>query len=201
MVWPEIEYLDRGDSGRFPQPRIRKYQHLRTEYEVTIQPHEGGTLPLVKICKQLYNEYEDIDIHFVTKRKIRILGKLQGTINQLAAEDGLRRQYRVSIPPELCEVKAVVDIPVDEEFTEKYIYDNLKVKHFAEYGPAMENMSIGEIKRFTKPDPDNQGQRKEMDLVMVSFTGSKLPSHVSLNHIIFPIKPFVESVLPMWIPT
>lgn len=193
MVYPVIKNADTGDGIEFPLPRIRKYIHLMKQYEAVIQPYDNQkSLPLVKISKLLFSKFDDIDIFFVSRKKLRIKSSNRHTINDLVSDEEIRGTYKIFIPLELCETKAVVQIPADAEFTEQYIFDNIKVKHFPEYGLLRETVELGEVKRFTIPDGENK--RKDIDLVMISFTGCMLPSHVTLNRIIFPVKPFIEQI-------
>ncbi|XP_061386169.1 G2/mitotic-specific cyclin-B3 [Musca vetustissima] len=51
------------------------------------------------------------------------------------------------------------------------------VQHKAEYGPIYDNITINEVKRFTKPDLDDKDKRINSDAVLLTFSGDKLPSH------------------------
>lgn len=192
MVYPDIEYLDTGDGRKHTLPRIRQYVSTRTSYEAVVQPHDNNkSFPLVKFSKLLFSKFDDADIYFISKKKMRIVSKNRTTINQIV-KDEIRKEYKIFIPLELCETKAVVQIPSDVEYTEQYIFENTEIKHLAEYGPLRDVPQIVEVKRFTKPDDD--GNRTEIDLVMFTFTGDSLPSHIALDRIIFPVKPFIEKV-------
>lgn len=193
MVYPEVEYLDTGDGGKYPLPRMRQYFAVINDYEAIIQPHDNGkSLPLFKISKKLFTKYDDIEIFFLTRKKLRIKSKNINTINELV-KDELRKDYRIFIPPELCETKAVVQVPADDEFTEEYIFKNMEVKHLPEYGILQHTPRLVEVKRFTKPDGGDG--RIGIDLVMLSFSGIMLPSHVVLDRIIFPVQPFIERTI------
>lgn len=196
MVWPEVEVVAQGDGEDIILPRIRSYVHFRKKYEVIIQPHNRNhTIPLMKISKQIYQRFDNVDLFFISKRKLRVIAESKDDANKLASDSDLREQYRVFIPPENCEVKAVIEIPSDVEFTEEYIYRNTAVKQFAEYGFIPVYTKITEVKRFSKPNPENKDERINMDLVMMSFAGDVLPSHVVMDRIIFPVKPFIERVI------
>lgn len=193
MVYPEIEFIDTGDGKKLPLQRIRRYENHRSTYEAILQPQSNEkSIPLVRISKKLMSTYKGMEIFFVTKKKIRIKSKIKEDINTFVSDEEFRKNFEVYIPPELCETKAVVDIPADADFNEKYIYDNLNIKHFPEYG-IMKDTKIVEVKRFTIPSEDNK--RLDIDLVMITFSGDMLPSHVMLDNIIFPVRPFVEKIV------
>lgn len=142
----------------------------------------------MKIAKLLYSKYDDLEIHFASRRKLRVRSNNMSTINGLV-ESELRMSYSIIIPPELVESKAIVEIPADEELTEKYIYENLEIKYYQGYAI---NPKLLEVKRFSKPD--GQNGRIDIDLVQLTFSGLILPAKICLDRIIFPVKPFIERV-------
>lgn len=193
MVYPESKYFDTDDGKKIPLPRIRRYDHFQAEYIAIIQPHGAGPkFRLMQLCASLYSKYKDLDIHYITKRKIRLISTDMGTINSIVADDDLRRKCNVFIPVELCETKAVVEIPAETDITEAHIFKNAATSHRAEYGYLPSEPRITEVKRMTKPDPEKADTRLDIDMVVICFTGDLLPSHISLDRVIFPVKPFIE---------
>lgn len=191
MVYPEVTFTTIGEE-KYPLPRIRSYTTPMNFYEAIIQPLDGKkTLPLMKIGKELYSKYNDLEIHFSSRRKLRIRSNDMTTINNLVKSD-LRMSFKITIPPELVETKAVVEIPADEELSEKYIFDNLEIRTVERFGMDSGNTQLLEVRRFTKPD--GQNGRVNIDLVQLTFSGRRLPSRVCLNKIIFPVKPFIERI-------
>lgn len=194
MVWPEINFID-WDGGQIPLPRARKYEHFLRKYEATLQTYDNKNIPLRKVSNIIYDLFDDVEILFSSKKKIKISSLNRDSINNMVSSKQLIEKYRIFIPMELCEIRAVIDVPDDPEFTEEYIYKNMEIKNYAEYGPFPNSVKITEVKRLSKPDPNHAGKRVNMDLVSVSFTGNRLPSHVILDRIIFPVKTFTQPII------
>ena len=110
----------------------------------------------------------------------------------MAADSSITRNCRTYIPAELCEVRGVVNIPGDSDFTEQFIFEKLMIRHSSDYEALLELTGLTEIRRFTKA---GENTRYDLDLVNVSFAGTVLPTHVSLCGIIFPVKPYVDPVI------
>ena len=111
--------------------------------------------------------------------------------NKIASDDTLNSRFMVQIPSDLCEVKGVCPIPLD--FSEEEIF-NSAPKNLAQFGKVSETCTITEVKRFQRKQ-EKSTNVTYLNLVSICFSGNVLPSHVCLDGINFPIKPYREPVI------
>jgi len=154
MVWPMERSLTCNKSGKeivFHVPRVRKYVKcdVRAQFIVLIQSYKhDAALPIVSLGKTLYERYSKAEIYYVSNKKVKVLTTDIDTANKIAADVELNKKFMITIPQELCEVKAVCPIPLD--YLEVYIFQNAKPKNMSQYGDVPDYCSITEVRRFQR---------------------------------------------------
>ena len=59
--------------------------------------NRNHTIPLIRISKQIYTDFDNVEIFYVSKRKLRIVAETKEDANKLSADLDLRKQYRIFI--------------------------------------------------------------------------------------------------------
>lgn len=203
MVFPEnveVKIDKEGKELTLVKPRQRFFPEFSENscFHIYIQPFkEGPAIKIKNIGKKVYDKYPDIDeIQFINSNKLKIVSNSLQTANKILADKDLSSMYKLNIPFDQCEVKGVVPLTVD--YNEKEIFENLIIKHKPEYGVInhLSKIQVLEVKRLTRMITiNNERSRIPCDSVCVTFSGTVLPSHVSMDGIIYPIKSFREPVL------
>ena len=166
---------------------------IRSQYIVLIQSHKhDAALPIVSLGKKLYERYSNAEIYYVSNKKVKILTTDIDTANKIAADDELNKKFLVSIPQDLCEVKAVCPLPLD--YLEHYIFQHAKPKNMSHFGDVPDTCTITEVRRFQRK-ASNSNLKIDINLVSICFSGNVLPSHICLDGVNYPLKPYREPVL------
>ena len=93
--------------------RTRKYSaEASPPFIVMVQSRSNIALPFVELGKALYTQYKNVDIYFLTRKKIKIITSDYSVANSIASDDLLNIKFATFIPSELCEVKGVCPIPL-----------------------------------------------------------------------------------------
>lgn len=198
-MWPDGGIVRRSTANgaeelSVPRPRFYVADGSRTTFDIFLTPHRNmGSLKPVTVGKFLYGSYKDVEIYFISKRKLRISSPNMEVINELARNRELNDKFCTFIPSECCEVKGVVPIP--SEYTEEEIFKEAFCKNLSKFGPVPDTCGISEVRRFSRTDPKKREVRYNLDSVLVSFSGRVLPSHVNIGGVNYPVSPFREKVI------
>lgn len=196
MVWPEDRTFVRNSNGKeipFNVPRVRQYVSCdsRQQFTVILQSYKNDpALSISKLGKKIYDHFSEVEIYYISNRKIKIIANDIKTANNIAIDEDLNSNYMVIIPADLSEVKGVC--PISSEFSEKEIFDSGRPKNLMQYGEVPSSCLITEVRRFQRKN--NKDSKYDIDLVSICFSGNVLPSHICFDGINFPIKPYREPV-------
>ena len=198
MVFPSDRVLPRldGESLKVPRARFFVAGPPKTDYVVMIASRKKNPLTIARIGAYLYGNknYKDkIDIYFVTKKKVKIIASTLEIANDIATDVELNVNYSTYIPSEICEVKGVAPIP--DTYSEEEIFTNGTPKNISKFGPIAEYCRLAEVKRFTRRDPVNRDKFLPIETVLMCFSGDKLPSHISVDGVHYPVNPYRENVM------
>lgn len=200
MVWPVDREFTRNINGKnstFYVPRLRQYIRCETRlhYTVIIQSYKtDNALPIVKLGKLIYERFNRTELFYVSHRKIKVMTDDIDTANRIAADCDLNSKYMVMIPSEFCEAKGICPIPA--EYSEEDIFKFCKPRNLAEFGEVSDSCLITEVRRFQRNSKDSSSHNKiDINLVSICFSGNVLPSHVCIDSMNFPVKPYREPVL------
>ena len=198
MVWPPERTFSCDKNGKeivYHVPRARQYVRCdnRSQFIVLIQSHKhDAALPIVKLGKILYERYENAEIFYFSNKKVKIVTPNIDTANNIATDDELNKKFLVIIPQDHCEVKGVCPIPLD--YLEHDIFSNANPYNMSHYGDVPDTCKIKEVRRFQRK-AHNSNLKIDINLVSICFSGNVLPSHISLDGVKYPLKPYREPVL------
>lgn len=114
------------------------------------QSRQHALLSITEFGNNLYTYTKNIEIFFISKKKIEIITSDTAITNFIAADVSLNNKYAVCVPFEFCEVRGFISVFVD--FTEKEIYDNELATNLQRFGPLLTSCKVVEIMRFCKLD-------------------------------------------------
>ena len=194
MVFPRDRSvsLDNADPIKIPRARFYVETNSNIEYVVFVQSKTKNALCVAKISEYMLGKYSDLNIYFISKRKLKISSKNMSVANEIALDIFLNFNFATFIPSEYCEVKGVV--PVDTSFSEEDIYKAVP-ENLAQFGEVPPFCKVAEVKRFSKHNPDNPNVRTLLDSVVVCFSGNYLPSHIKIGGVNYPVNPFRAPIL------
>lgn len=182
-------------------PRQRFYPEFSKldNYVVYFQSNRDG--PKIKIRNLAKNIYEKFplvsEIQFVNNGKFKIKTNSLSTANEIISNKEFQSLYKINVPFDLCEVKGVAPIPC--EYSEEELFNFVGIKHKPEFGVIdyIDDMSVLEVRRLTKRSPSSSDPKNRIDIdkVVLTFSGSVLPSHVKIDGIVYPISSYTEPVL------
>ena len=192
MVWPADRTFVRPDGESIKVPRARFYvtgaQTLN--YFILINSLKNNAIDIAGLGDYLYKKYKNIDIFFLTKKKVKVCTSNIEVANLIALDSDLNTNFSVYIPSEVCEVKGVV--PIASSYSEEEIYKEAIPKNLLKFGEVAEFCRIAEVKRFLRKDNNNL---ISTDSVLLCFSGDRLPSHVTIGGVHYPVNPYRENVL------
>lgn len=204
MVFPEnttTKVVVEGKEILRTVPRQRLFPQFSKlgNYSITFQSfRDGPPIKIKNFAKSVYEKFPLVnEIQFVSNGKFKIKTNSLATANEIILNEGFRSLYKINVPYDLCEVKGVV--PIGSEYSEKELFDYVEVKHKPEYGiiEYIDEMTILEVRRLSRrcPDSIDPKRRVDIDKVVLTFSGSILPSHVKIDGIVYPVSSYTEPVL------
>jgi len=144
-------------------------------------------LPIVKLSKEIYKQYPETEIFFISRKKIKVLSKNIHVANEIAKDPSLNSKYMVFIPSEECEVKGMCPIPTD--YSEQVIFTSGAAKNMSHFGPVPNSYVLTEARRVQRRAAGT-GAKFDINLVSLCFSGNVLPSHFNIDGVNYPIKPY-----------
>lgn len=162
--------------------RVRKYSASSTGPFLVIA--EGAKISPSTVSKNIIRKFGDkyVKATPLSKHRMKILMASASAANDLVETSSSNLKF--SIPQRLVETLGVghVELDVDD--------DELKLATSFDKTKAMQinNPAVLEIRRIKKGSGEDAVR---LSTVIVTFSGQKLPTHIEINKVLYPIKQYV----------
>lgn len=200
MVYPPLPSLslvgeDSKVKTRALKSRLRLYSDLKlNNYVVFINALPGEILKTVSLTKSIHEKFEppnEVKIFYVSKTKIKVVCPSAEVANNLINNNELQINYNVQVPFRSLEVKGRV--PISSEFTEKEIFDNIKIYNESKDDISPKILEVYRILYTDKSDPENH-KITNSNNVIITFEGKTIPKFISIYNLIIPVFVQADSV-------
>lgn len=170
------------DDGKKISQRLRKYPASSAGPFLVIA--EGSKLSPSTVSKNIIRKFGDqyVKAMPLSKHRMKILMASASAANNLVETSSPKLKF--SIPQRLVEILGVghVDLDVeDDELDSATSFDKTKAVQY-------NNPAVLETRRIIKGSDDDAVR---LSTVIVTFAGHKLPTHIEINKVLYPIKQYV----------
>lgn len=160
--------------------RQRKYDSMSTGPFIVIAEAVGANLDLAKLAKEVLRVYDKSYVKAMpmSRKKAKFLMASAKAANHLAAAK--HPTVGFNIPQRLVECLGVASIEGVEDDDLECLVSFEKSKLYQTNNPQ-----VIEVRRMQK-----KGEKEQSPMVVITFSGTTLPSHVELDNVLYPVRKY-----------